>query len=286
MKTTLQLFGPSEGGAEKLKLHDAIPPFSMIEDLIHGIRACTLVKMAYSSLLQVNPGVNPLLTIPMRVWALLLSATVRGPPLSPWVKQLINFPRDFKKYRAWSCFCSCSLCTHDQALINTLSVCHFLDTFAAWNDGNLSLLKLFSGSVVNSSLPPAWDNVGLNQIWTILFSHRRLVHSGQQSLNCCLADKQDYKQRGLPSPLKITSGVNGMLQGHPYLVSATQYHLYSLCSPHEWWPWRPWSASYLSKIVTDDGVQYSHLFGSLSFLLSWRPSTIEKLRAGSTFEEK
>ena len=67
MKTTLQLFGPSEGGAEKLKLHEAIPPFSMIEDLIQGIRACTLVKTAYSSLLQVNPGVNPLLTIPMRV---------------------------------------------------------------------------------------------------------------------------------------------------------------------------------------------------------------------------
>ena len=65
MKTTLQLFGPSEGGAEKLKLQDAIPPFSMIEDVIQGIRACTLVKTAYSSWPHDPP--NPLLTIPMRV---------------------------------------------------------------------------------------------------------------------------------------------------------------------------------------------------------------------------
>ena len=37
---------PRVGGAEKLKLQEAIPPFSSIEVLIHGRRAETLVKTA------------------------------------------------------------------------------------------------------------------------------------------------------------------------------------------------------------------------------------------------
>ena len=37
---------PRVGGAEKLKLQEAIPPLSLIEDSIHGKRAETLVKMA------------------------------------------------------------------------------------------------------------------------------------------------------------------------------------------------------------------------------------------------
>ena len=37
---------PRVGRAEKLKLHDAIPPLSLIEDLIQGKRVETLVKMA------------------------------------------------------------------------------------------------------------------------------------------------------------------------------------------------------------------------------------------------
>ena len=37
---------PRVGGAEKLKLQEAIPPFSLIEDSIQGRRAETLVKTA------------------------------------------------------------------------------------------------------------------------------------------------------------------------------------------------------------------------------------------------
>ena len=37
---------PRVGGAEKLKLQEAIPPFSLIEDSTHGRRAETLVKTA------------------------------------------------------------------------------------------------------------------------------------------------------------------------------------------------------------------------------------------------
>ena len=37
---------PRVGGAEKLKLQEAIPPLSLIEDSIHGKKAETLVKMA------------------------------------------------------------------------------------------------------------------------------------------------------------------------------------------------------------------------------------------------
>ena len=37
---------PRDGGAEKLKPQEAIPPFSLIEDSIHGRRAETLVKTA------------------------------------------------------------------------------------------------------------------------------------------------------------------------------------------------------------------------------------------------
>ena len=37
---------PRVGGAEKLNVQEAIPPFSLIEDSIQGRRAETLVKMA------------------------------------------------------------------------------------------------------------------------------------------------------------------------------------------------------------------------------------------------
>ena len=37
---------PRDGGAEKLKLQDAIPPFFLIEDSIHGKKAAMLVKTA------------------------------------------------------------------------------------------------------------------------------------------------------------------------------------------------------------------------------------------------
>ena len=37
---------PRVGGAEKVKLQEAIPPFSLIEDSIQGRRAETLVKTA------------------------------------------------------------------------------------------------------------------------------------------------------------------------------------------------------------------------------------------------
>ena len=37
---------PRVGGAEKLKLQEAIPPFSLIEDSIHGKKAAMLVKTA------------------------------------------------------------------------------------------------------------------------------------------------------------------------------------------------------------------------------------------------
>ena len=37
---------PRVGGAEMLKLQEAIPPFSLIEDSIQGRRADTLVKTA------------------------------------------------------------------------------------------------------------------------------------------------------------------------------------------------------------------------------------------------
>ena len=37
---------PKVGGAEKLKLQLAIPPFSLIEDSIHGKRVETLVNTA------------------------------------------------------------------------------------------------------------------------------------------------------------------------------------------------------------------------------------------------
>ena len=37
---------PRVGGAENLKVQEAIPPFSLIRDSIHGRRAETLVKTA------------------------------------------------------------------------------------------------------------------------------------------------------------------------------------------------------------------------------------------------
>ena len=67
-----------------LKLQEAIPPFSLIEDSIQGRRAETLVKTAKSCSLQVSPSL--LLTIPTRMWAPSASTIVSGPPLSPWDK--------------------------------------------------------------------------------------------------------------------------------------------------------------------------------------------------------
>ena len=66
-----------------LKLQEAIPPFSLIEDSIQGRKAEMLVKMEKSCWLQLSPSL--LLTIPTRMWAP-PSVTVNGPPLSPWVK--------------------------------------------------------------------------------------------------------------------------------------------------------------------------------------------------------
>ena len=75
---------PKVGGALKLKLQEAIPPFSLIKDSIHGNKAETLVKMVYSCWLQLFPSL--LLTIPARMWSPSSFTTVSGPPLSPWVK--------------------------------------------------------------------------------------------------------------------------------------------------------------------------------------------------------
>ena len=72
---------PRVGGAEKLKLQEAIPPFSLIEDSIHGKRAEMLVKTAKSCWLQLSPSL--LLMIPTRMWAPSSFTTVSGPPLSP-----------------------------------------------------------------------------------------------------------------------------------------------------------------------------------------------------------
>ena len=79
---------PKVGGAEKLKLQEAIPPFSLIEDSIHGKNAETLVKTAKSCCLQLSPSL--LLTIPTRMWEPSSFTTVSGPPLSPLVKKYNN----------------------------------------------------------------------------------------------------------------------------------------------------------------------------------------------------
>ena len=79
---------PREGGAEKLKLQEAIPPFSLIEDSIQGRSAETLVKTAKSCWLQLSPSL--LLTIPTRMWAPSSFVVVSGPPLSPYVKMIMN----------------------------------------------------------------------------------------------------------------------------------------------------------------------------------------------------
>ena len=80
---------PRVGGAEKLKLQDAIPPFSLMEDSTHGKRAETLVKTAKSCWLQLSPSL--LLTIPTRIWAPSSVVVVSGPPLSPWFKIIENY---------------------------------------------------------------------------------------------------------------------------------------------------------------------------------------------------
>ena len=72
---------PKVGKAEKLKLQEAIPPFSLIEDSIHGKKAEMLVKMEKSCWLQLSPSL--LLTIPTRIWAPSSFVIVSGPPLSP-----------------------------------------------------------------------------------------------------------------------------------------------------------------------------------------------------------
>ena len=80
---------PRDGGAEKLKLQEAIPSFSLIEDSIHGKSAETLVKMEKLCWSHgAAPGLS--LTIPTRVWTSPF-ATVSGPPLSPWVLSMGEF---------------------------------------------------------------------------------------------------------------------------------------------------------------------------------------------------
>ena len=76
---------PRVGRAEMLKLQEAIPPFSLIEDSIQGRRAETLVKTAKSCWLQLSPSL--LLTIPTRMWEPPSFTIVSGPPLSPWEKR-------------------------------------------------------------------------------------------------------------------------------------------------------------------------------------------------------
>ena len=78
---TFLLKVPMVGKAEKLKLHEAIPPFSLMEDSIQGKRAETLVKTEKSCWLQLFPSL--VLTIPTRTWAPSSFIIVSGPPLSP-----------------------------------------------------------------------------------------------------------------------------------------------------------------------------------------------------------
>ena len=75
---------PRTGRAEKLKLHEAIPPFSLMVSSIHGKRLATLVKTVKSCSLQLCPRL--VLTIPIRTCAPSVFFTVKGPPLSPCVE--------------------------------------------------------------------------------------------------------------------------------------------------------------------------------------------------------
>ena len=78
---TISLLGkPKVGGAERVNPQEAIPPFSVMESSIQGLRAATLVKTAWSCSSQLSPSL--VLTIPIRTWELSFT-TVRGPPLSP-----------------------------------------------------------------------------------------------------------------------------------------------------------------------------------------------------------
>ena len=137
-----------------MKPQEAIPPFSLIEDLIHGRRAETLVKTAKFCWLQLSP--SRLLTIPTRVWAPSSFVVVSGPPLSPYVKIIIENCRDFwfMIYLTGSPTSS-TPCTHNQVFVDTLSLVHSLDTVAALDDGNYCLLQLVCRGLLDTSVSPA-----------------------------------------------------------------------------------------------------------------------------------
>ena len=84
-KDTFQEKIPKVGRAERVKSHDAIPPFSLMEVSIQGRRVETLVKMVRPSELQLCPSL--LLTIPNRAWPPSSFTIVNGPPLSPWERR-------------------------------------------------------------------------------------------------------------------------------------------------------------------------------------------------------
>ena len=110
---------PRVGGAEKLKLQEAIPPFSLIEDSIHGKSAATLVKMEKLCWSHgASPGLS--LTIPTRVWTSPF-ATVSGPPLSPWVLSMGEFETDVcEKYLTGPRLAISR--THNQVFVQTFTL--------------------------------------------------------------------------------------------------------------------------------------------------------------------
>ena len=173
-----------------MKLQEAIPPFSLIEDLIQGRRAATLVKTAKSCSLQVSPSL--LLTIPTRMWAPSAFTIVSGPPLSPWDEhdtKLMTLP--LMTHLAWSC--SSPPRTHDQVFVDTLGLVHSLRTVAALDDGNYSLLQLVCGGLLDSSVSPAFDGKQENRVRHVVgadAAHHRRALPDQQGLNCCLEDRQ------------------------------------------------------------------------------------------------
>ena len=142
-----------------MKLHEAIPPFSLIEDSIQGRRAETLVKTAYSCWLQFSPSL--LLTIPTRTWAPSSFVVVSGPPLSPlvviigfgWYWLIIHLTRSptFSTSR-----------TQNQVFAHFLSLVHSIYTIAGLDNGDYSFLQLVCGSVLDSSVSPAWDGYRLS----------------------------------------------------------------------------------------------------------------------------
>ena len=145
---------PRVGGAEKLKLQEAIPPFSLMEDSIQGMRAEMLVKIVYSCWPQLSPSC--LLMIPTRRWAPSSLTIESGPPLSPWVKDVIVKMRfSFQIHLAGPN--TLTPCTQKMVLIHIFGLVHSLKTIVVWHNFNFSLLQLVRGGVTGVS--PSWDRV-------------------------------------------------------------------------------------------------------------------------------